>query len=51
MKSYVEREWGLSWKEASAVRQKFDEVKWQHIDAALSAKPLAKLDYCVYTIE
>jgi hypothetical protein len=49
--SHVEREWGLSWKEPEAVMQRFDAVKRRHVDAALSAKPLAKSDYCVYTIE
>jgi hypothetical protein len=48
---YVEREWGLSWKETSAVMQRFDVIKRQHINAALTAKPLAKSDYCVFTIE
>ena len=50
-KSYAEREWGLSWKEPTAVTQRFDAVKRRHIDEALTAKPLAKADYCVYTIE
>jgi hypothetical protein len=49
--SFVEREWRLSWKEAAAVTRRFDAVKRQHIDAALTAKPLAKSDYCVYTID
>jgi hypothetical protein len=50
-KSYVEREWGLSWKDTSAVLQKFDAVKRQHINQALTVKPLAQADYCVYTID
>ena len=50
-KDYVEREWGCSWKEPSAVATRFDAVKHRHIDAALRAKPLAKADYCVFTIE
>ena len=49
--SFVEREWGLSWKDPSVVMQRFDAVKRRHVDAALTAKPLAKSDYCVYTIE
>jgi hypothetical protein len=49
--SFVEREWGLSWKEPSAVMQRFDAVKRQHVDAAMRAKQMAKADYCVYTIE
>ena len=50
-RSYVETEWGLSWKEPSAVMQRFDAIKRRHIDAAMTAKQLAKADYCVYTIE
>lgn len=49
--SFVEREWGLSWKDATAVMQRFDAIKRQHLDTALTAKPLTKSDYCVYTIE
>ena len=49
--TFVEREWGLSWKDPAAVMQRFDAVKRRHIDAALTAKPLVKSDYCVYTIE
>ena len=49
--TYVEREWGLSWKDPSVVMQRFDAVKRQHVDLALASKPLAKSDYCVYTIE
>ena len=50
-KSYAEKEWRLSWKEPSAVLQRFDSVKRRHIEDALAAKPMAKADYCVYTIE
>jgi hypothetical protein len=49
-KNHVEREWGLSWTETAAVMQRFDAIKRRHVDAALTAKPLAKSDYCVYTI-
>lgn len=50
-KAYAEREWELAWTETAAVMHRFDAVKRQHIDLALRAKPLAKADYCVYTIE
>jgi hypothetical protein len=50
-KTYVEREWGISWNEPTAVMQRFDAIKRRHVDAALTAKQLAKSDYCVYTIE
>ena len=49
--SFVEKEWKLAWSETAAVMHRFDGIKRRYIDAALTAKPLPKADYCVYTIE
>jgi hypothetical protein len=49
---YAKEKWGLPWTDQEAITRAFNQIKGQHVAAALiSEEPIAGRDYRVYTLK
>ena len=52
MEDYAKEKWGLPWTDQEAITRAFNQIKGQHVAAALkSEEPFAGKDYRVYTLK